>query len=138
MALVLDAGILIATLDARDPHHDRCADLFATTNEHLVIPSPVLVEIDQLLETRAGLPAWLAFVDRMTEGGYAIHPVTPWLVVEAARLQQRYADLRLGFVDAAVFLACVELGEKKVATLDRRRFSVLRTEEGRALQILPE
>lgn len=43
----------------------------------------------------------------------------------------------LGFVDAAVFVACVALGEEKVATLDRRHFSVLRTEAGRALDLLP-
>jgi len=39
---------------------------------------------------------------------------------------------------AAVFLTCVELGEDKVATLDHRHFSVLRTEDGRALRLLPE
>jgi hypothetical protein len=37
-----------------------------------------------------------------------------------------------------VFVACQSLNETKVATLDRRHFSMLRTQDGQALDILPE
>jgi len=49
----------------------------------------------------------------------------------------RYSDSDIGFVDAA-FLAVVErLGEPKLATLDRRHFSILRPRHVDALQLLP-
>jgi len=138
VALVLDTGVLLGAFDAGDRDHERCADLLSSTRDQLVIPAPVLVEVDQMLGRRAGLRAWVALAHRIDEGGYRIPPVTPGFVARAAALQTKYADLRIGFVDAAVFLTCVELGEDKVATLDHRHFSVLRTEGGRALRLLPE
>jgi predicted nucleic acid-binding protein len=58
--------------------------------------------------------------------------------VLAAELERRYDSLGLGFVDAAVVVTCEELGEPKVATLDRRRFSVVRPRHCEALLLLPE
>lgn len=101
------------------------------------MPAPVLVETDQMLDKRGRLDAWVALAERIAQGGYHLYEIDAHLLTRAAMLQQTYADLRLGFVDAAVFVTCVELGEDKVATLDRRHFSVLRTEDGRALEIVP-
>lgn len=136
MALVLDTSVLLASLDSDDPDHPECASLLAT-DEELIVPSAVLVELDYLLGKRSRLEVWLAFVDRVAEGGYAIYELDAGQLLRAARLEARYADLKLGFVDAAVFLTCVELREDRVATLDQRHFSVLRTEDGTALRILP-
>ena len=44
-------------------------------------------------------------------------------LVRAAELERTYATLDLGLVDAAVVATCEQLGETKVATLDRRDFS---------------
>ena len=138
MALVLDTGVLVAALDARDHDHARCADLLTSSQEDLVVPAPVLVEVNQLLEARSGLRAWVSLTRRVAEDGYGLFHIAPDVLVRAAALQERYADLRIGFVDAAVFLTCLELGEDKLATLDHRHFSVLRTDDGRALRLLPK
>ena len=46
MALILDTGPLLASLDAADPDHIRCAALFTRANEDLVVPALVLGELD--------------------------------------------------------------------------------------------
>ena len=56
----------------------------------------------------------------------------------AAELEQAYAELDLGLVDASVIALCERLDEPKVATLDRRDFSVVRPRHCRALELLPE
>jgi predicted nucleic acid-binding protein len=137
MALVLDTGVVFASLDAADRDHARCAALLEDERQDLVVPTPVLTEVDQLLGRRGLLDVWLRFTAAVGEGALALYPVTPQLAMRAARLQERYADFPVGFVDAAVFVTCEELGERKVATLDRRHFSVLRTEAGGALEIVP-
>ena len=53
----------------------------------------------------------------------------------AMELAKKYADLPLGFTDAAV-AACAEANGKRVLTLDTRDFSIIRKETG--LTILPE
>jgi len=48
-----------------------------------------------------------------------------------------YADLRVGFVDAAVLAVTERLRETKLATLDHRHFSVMRPRHVDALELLP-
>lgn len=138
MALVLDTSVILAALDPDDDDHRRCAAILENAREPLVVPIPVLTELDHLIARRGKTQAWHGFIQDVAEGAFELHLATPALVFQAAALQARYTDLRIGFVDAAVFLTCVELGEDKVATLDHRHFSVLRTEDGRALRLLPE
>lgn len=57
--------------------------------------------------------------------------------MRAAELEERYAELDLAFVDAAVIAVCERLGEPKVATLDRRDFSVVVPRHVPALELLP-
>lgn len=137
MALVIDTSVLLAALNRKDPRHAACRELIAGAQEERVLPAPVLVELDYWIRKVASVGAWLRFCEDLNAGAYILRAPDPALIADAARLQARYEDLRLGFVDAAVFVTCIALEEQKVATLDRRDFSVLRTEDGRALRILP-
>lgn len=137
MALVLDTGILFAALDTDDPDHDRCRELIQSSREALVIPAPVFVQLDYWIRKVAGAEAWLAFCESVAAGAYTIHQLDTRILSRAAELQTRYANISLDLVDAAVFATCEALGEKKVATLDRRDFGLLRTADGRALELLP-
>jgi predicted nucleic acid-binding protein len=135
--LVLDTGVLLAGLDREDPDHGACAELLAGAAEPLVVPVPVLTELDHLLARRRKVDLWMAFAEDLGAGAYVLHPLWAEEVAAAARLQARFGELGIGFVDAVVFLTCVALDERKVATLDRRHFSALRAEDGRALEIVP-
>jgi hypothetical protein len=55
----------------------------------------------------------------------------------ARELVERYSDLELGFVDAAVVALAERLGERAIATLDRRRFGVIRPRHVERLELLP-
>lgn len=137
MALVLDTGVVYAALDENDRDHQACAELLANTEEQLVVPDPVLVELDYWLRKNATIDVWLAFAEDVQAGAYILWPVDAALLLAAARLQARFSDQSLGFVDAAVFGTCEALGEEKVASLDHRHFGVLRTADGQALELLP-
>lgn len=55
----------------------------------------------------------------------------------AAELAAQYEDIELGYVDASVIAFCERFGERKVATLDRRDFSV-RPRHCDRLRLVPE
>ena len=137
MALVLDTGVVIALVDADDSHHGRCIALAEATLEDLVVPGTALPEIDYFLRKRGLSKGWLALVEDVTAGAYRLHWPDDAGIARAAELEMQYADLRLGFVDASVIAACETLGETKVATLDRRHFSVVRPRHCEALVLLP-
>lgn len=137
MALVLDTSALFAAHVSDEDEHSACRALIEAAAEPLVIPAPVFVELEYLFRRRATMRAWLELAEDVAAGAFTVYPLDGAAVLAVARLQERYHDLPLGFVDGAVFVACAALGEEKVATLDRRHFSILRNDAGRALQLLP-
>jgi predicted nucleic acid-binding protein len=136
--LVLDTGPLFASLDADDPDHDRCVDLLGDPREDLVVPAPVLVELDYFVRKLLGVEAWLVFAADVADGAYRLQNLDERMLQRAAELEQTYASLGLGLVDAAVIATCEQLGETKVATLDRRHFTVVRPRHCEALRLLPD
>ena len=137
MALILDTGVTIALLDADDAHHDECVALATTTLEDLVVPGTTLAEINYFLRKRDLGVGWLGFTEDISMGAYRLVWPDESDVVRAAQLEAEYRDLRLGFVDASVIATCETLGERKVATLDHRHFSVVRPRHCEALALLP-
>jgi predicted nucleic acid-binding protein len=137
VALVLDTGPIVALLDASDPEHQRCRAMVADIGEDLVVPAPVLVEVDYWLSKLFGVAAWQMFVEDIDRGAYRLYQLEERDLVRAAELEHTYESLDLGLVDAAVIAACERLGETKVATLDRRDFAVVRPRHCERLTLLP-
>ncbi len=138
MALILDTGPIVALLDAGDPEHARCVAMVKELREDLVVPFTVLVEVDYWLRKLYGPGPWDAFVEDIASGAYRLHHLDEHGLKRAAEIEQSYASLDLGLVDAAVMVTCERLGETKVATLDRRDFAVVRPQHCDSLTLLPE
>ncbi|MGH2961597.1 MAG: type II toxin-antitoxin system VapC family toxin [Solirubrobacterales bacterium] len=137
MALVLDTGPILALLDAGDPDHERCVAMIEAIGEDLVVPAPVLVEIDYWTLKLLGHDAWGSFLEDLSLGAYRLEHLDEGDVRRAAELEREYSQLDLGLVDAAVVALCERLGERKVATLDRRDFSTVRPRHCERLELLP-
>ncbi|MGH2767959.1 MAG: type II toxin-antitoxin system VapC family toxin [Actinomycetota bacterium] len=138
MALVLDTGPILALLDAGDPDHRRCVALVRALREDLVVPAPVLVEADYWVIKLLGSAAWETFVEDVARGSYRLHNLDEADLLRAAELERSYANLDLGLVDASVIATCERLGERKVATLDRRDFSAVQPKHCEHLRLLPD
>jgi predicted nucleic acid-binding protein len=136
LALILDAGPLVALIDRGDPDHARCLELINSATELRVVPVCALVEVEyQLRPWRGGFAGLMADVN---EGRLSVHLPDKRELARAASLVEAYADLPLGLVDGSV-MACVErLGEPKLATLDHRHFSIVRPAHVKHLRLLPE
>ena len=137
MALVLDTGVTVALLNAADVHHDTCVRLASGFREPLVVPAATLIEVDYWVRKHLDAEAWRTFVGEIEAGSYQLEPTTEVDLVRAAELEVQYEDLGLGFVDATVIALCERLGERKVATIDRRDFSVVVPRHVASLELLP-
>jgi uncharacterized protein len=135
--LVLDTGPIVALLDRADPAHHRCTALLADSREALVIPAPVLVEVDYWARTRLGLAAWRTLVEDIAAGAYEVVWLDADELHSTARLEEQYADLGLGFVDASVVAVCERLDERRVVTLDHRDLGVVSPRHCDHLELLP-
>lgn len=137
MALILDTGPLYAALDRSDADHGACRRLLEDATEPLVIPAPVLVEVEYWVQRWLGTGAWLALLDDVAVGAFQVEDLVAADYRRVRELCDRYADADIGFVDAAVLAVTERRGEPKLATLDRRHFGTLRPRHVDALVLLP-
>jgi len=137
MALILDTGVLYAALDRDDRAHERCRHLIDSTTEQLVLPSPILPEVDYWVAKHLGAGAMIALLGDIRLGAFRVEDVTDADYARMAQILDKYADQDVGFVDAAVLAITERLVEPKLATLDHRHFAVLRPRHVDALDLVP-
>ena len=135
LAVLLDTGILYAYYDRSDSWHDRSMALFRRERPGLVVPAPVIAEVDRLLGNRIGRDAQLALYAGLSGGDYFVADLPRDRYARIAELNRQYSDLELGFVDAAVIAISEFLQLPRIATTDRRDFQTLAA--ALSLELLP-
>jgi len=136
--LILDTGPLYASLDRSDMHHLACRSLIETSEEALVIPAPVLVEVDLWIHQRLDASVLLALLADIQTGAYAVENLAASDYTRVRQICERYAQAGVGFVDAAVLATVERLDEPKLATLDHQHFGAMRPRHLDALTLLPD
>lgn len=138
MPLILDTGPLYASLDRSDKHHLACRSLIETSEETLVIPAPVLVEVDFWIHERLNPSVLLALLADIEAGAYAVENLHPPDYTRVRQICDRHCEAGVGFVDAAVLAIVERLDEPKLATLDHQHFGAIRPRHLDALTLLPD
>jgi len=133
--ILLDTGILYAYYDRSDAWHERAAALVNAERGGLLVPGPVIPEVDHLLGRRLGREARHLFYQGLAEGGYLMVDLPQEAVRRVDEINRRFPDLDLGYVDAAIVALAESLGVKRIGTTDRRDFEPLGA--ALALEILP-
>jgi predicted nucleic acid-binding protein len=117
---VLDAGVVIAALDARDAHSAAAADaLRAARNrsDSFVLPASAYAEI--LVRPAAQGPPTVARVDNALDAmAISIADADREIARRAATLRARHPSLRLP--DALVIATAVDLDADHLLTTDQR------------------
>ena len=135
MSILLDSGIVYAYYDRSDAWHARARKLIESEQRGLILPAAVIPEVDWLLGQRLGRRSRLTFYDGISEGYYLVADLPRAAYPRIAELNRRFADLDLGFVDAAVVAIAEALGLTRIATTDRRHFAPVAA--ALSLQLLP-
>ena len=134
--MITDTGVVYAAMDRSDPSHASCAALLERTGDPLVVPSPVLVELDWIGDSR-GVPVLDATLASVENGSIEVIDLVPADYTRIRELCRQYQDLGLGMVDASVVAVAERLGEETIATLDHRHFSVVRPRHVASFTLVP-
>ena len=137
MAVLLDTSVLYALVDRQERLHDACSDGIAREEEAVIIPAPVMTEITYLVNRRLGGAMEVNFLRELLASDWAIEPMNRTDLARTLELLELYASANLGFVDAATVAIAERLDVKRIYTLDRRDFPLVRPTHTPAFELLP-
>lgn len=131
--LICDTGALLDYLVESAPDHERFRDAIDRARTRYV-PGLVLAELDYFL--RDEREAMRAFMRDLASGAFTYAPPTPGQLSRAMDIDRRFADLRLGLVDASIVALAELLGVYRLATRDVRDFAAVRLSGGQAFELV--
>lgn len=134
--MIVDSGVLYALADRDDRNHASAREVLDRVGMRIV-PEPVVVEVDQLILKRLGVDAEVAFLRSLQGRWLIVEPSTRADRERAAEVVAQYRDLRIGYVDAVIVAMAERLGERIIATVDRRHFGAVRPRHVESFTIVP-
>lgn len=134
-AVLVDAGPLVALIEASDRNHRRCVAALKTLTDPLLTVWPAFTEAMSLLNTswRSQEALW----GMVEAGGLEYAALTPDDAPRMRQLMQTYRDQPMDLADAALVHVAEREGLRRILTLDRRHFEVYRIKRRSRFTILP-
>ena len=133
--ILVDAGPLVALVDADDQHHAACAQALAVIDEPLATVWPALTEAMYLLrDLSRGQDAVWEMIER---GAVQVLPLGMADISRIRALMRKYADRPMDVADAALVAVAEREGVRTVFTVDRGDFSVYRLHGRTRFTIIP-
>ena len=123
--IVADTGAVVALMDRDDRHHAALREAFESRPDEWILPWVILPEVDYIVQSRLGMDAARAFRRDVAEGAFLVAWDDGLDLPRAIELDETYADLSLGLVDALVMAMAERLDAHAIATLDLRDFGAV-------------
>ena len=122
--ILVDAGPLIALVDAGDQYHKKCVAVLKVLREPLATVWPPLTEAMYLLGDlpKARETLW----EMLARGVLQLLPLDYTDVPRMRELMSKYADRSMDLADAALVRVAEREGIRKIFTVDRKDFGVYR------------
>lgn len=133
--VLIDTGPLVAILCREDAQHHRCVAALQNITTDLVTCWPALTEAVHLLGGRVDRVHQLLAM--IISGAIQCAPLPADAASWLDEFYQRFAEHSPDLADATLMLLGERLNVDDVFTLDQRDFTVFRTLNGRALNIVP-
>ena len=133
--ILIDAGRLVALVDADDQHHEKCVDCLKGLREPLATVWPPLVEALYLLGDIP--PGQEALWEILGRGAVQLLRLDLEDIPRIRELMIKYNDRPMDLADAVLVRVAEREGIRKVFTVDRNDFAVYRLHGRTRLAILP-
>jgi predicted nucleic acid-binding protein len=133
--VLVDAGPLVALIDADDTHHEFCVDTLREIRDPLYTVWPAFTEAMYLLHD-----SWQgqrALWSRLETDALFLLSLEATDAPRMRELMEKYRDLPMDLADAALVRVAERDDLTRIFTLDRRHFSIYRPGRRRRFAILP-
>ncbi len=137
--IFVDSGAFYALADSNDRNHRKAATFYrdAYPRLSLVTSLPVATETWMLLNARLGAYPAEVFMKSIASGLFLFLPTDLSTLADAARIDEKYRDAQLGFVDCTTFALLERDRIEDVFTFDRKHFALYQPQFTKHLNLLP-
>lgn len=133
---LVDAGPLIALIDAGEPDHELCVSTLQSIRLPLLTTWPAFTEAMYLLGRAAGWTGQRALWQLVLHEDLAIGEGAATSTSRIAKLMERYADRPMDLADATLVALAEERNTKRIFTLDAD-FSIYRLHGRARFELIP-
>lgn len=137
MPVLVDSSALYSMVDRRDPRHADVSEALADETSVIIVAQVALCEVTHLIARRLGGATELAFLAGLAASDWRLEPLEPSDLARVVEILERYADASIGFHDASIVAIAERLGVRRIYTLDRRDFALVRPRHVPSFEILP-
>ena len=134
--IIADTSGLLAFFNAAEPAHSAVGS-FVRESGQIVVSPFIMAELDYLLATRVSVDAELAALAELAGGAYVLAEFGEDDLLAAVEVIDRYRDQEIGLADASLVVLADRHDTRRVLTLDRRHFDVVRPLQGGRFEVLP-
>jgi len=127
----------MALFNRGEPEHTKVRELVSGLDAPLVVSPYVVAELDYLIATRVGVAAEVETLNEIGGGAYVLPEIGMEDLARAASVIEKHRDQHVGVTGASIVVLAQRFATRKVLTLDRRHFSVLRPLQGGRFTLLP-
>jgi uncharacterized protein len=135
--LIVDTNIWLSAADRRSVRHLACLELLAAHRGQLASPVPVIAESSWLILDRLGVQPHHQFLSLVTTGELTAVDLSAAEWLRCVELCDRYRDLRLDVMDAAIVAIAERFAVTTIATMNHRDFAVVRPAHCEAFELVP-
>lgn len=137
MTLITDSSFLVALYDGSEVHHPKAYDFAANRSETILVPDVVLPEVGFLLRRNLGYANSFNFFDFFDYSFVRLVPAFEEDLTRVYEISRQYESAQLDIVDCCIMAIAERLNITRIATFDRRDFSMFRPSHCEYLELLP-
>jgi len=137
MNAIADSSFVVALAIQSDNYHADCRAVYERESV-ILLPQSTLNEVAFLLRSRYDNQAVIHFLRQLPTSKYRLVELTPPDLARTMLILQKYADTRVDFVDATIAAIAERMNIKRILTLDRRDFGLIRPKHIQQFELLPE
>lgn len=137
MTLITDSSFLVALYDGSEVQHPKAYDFAENRSELIFVPDVVLPEVGFLLRRNLGYANSFNFFDFFNYSFVRLVPVLEEDLARVYGISRQYESAQFDIVDCCIMAIAERLNITRIATFDRRDFSVFRPSHCDYLELLP-
>ena len=137
MTFIADSNFVYALYNANDIHHQDAMSFLSQNTEVMLVPVVVLPEVGYLIVRDIGHSGMQTFLEYFMELDIQLEAVGMEDLARVRDIVSAYADARFDIVDCCIMAIAERMDITRIATFDRRDFSIVKPRHCEFLELLP-